>query len=237
MELLTVGILGLAGAGLFSVVCRINYMTKRTKDMVFFQHFALGLGLFGVLVLPQAYSTLSLLIGVLLFLLMGTPRWRNGAPPGTVEPPEPRTEVSPPRDIGGPLMHRVSEEVTSDPRRRCDAGAGAGIRDPADADGLARGPRADAGHRPAGILVHRAATVRQRARPRLLDVRAQRRQRGVQASEQRHARAEPRALAWRALRSGCDLRRARARRRAGGRDGAPAAVHGRASAARTWHAR
>lgn len=79
-------------AALWSVLCRINHMQYRvTLDSVFLQHAALGLGLFSALVLPANYALMCLAAGVLVFLLSGAARWKDGAPegitkPGAVEP-------------------------------------------------------------------------------------------------------------------------------------------------------
>lgn len=68
-------------AGCWAVLCRIKSMHPRsTLPRVFWQHFALGLGLFAGILLPAAFGVLSVSAGVLLYLLLGMPRWRFGAP-------------------------------------------------------------------------------------------------------------------------------------------------------------
>lgn len=73
----------LIGAALWSLLCRINHMKYgRTKLLVFVQHASLALALFAGLVFPPEIATPSIVAGVLVFLLMGSSRWRHGPPPG-----------------------------------------------------------------------------------------------------------------------------------------------------------
>lgn len=74
-------------AALWSVLCRVEKMKHRvTLDSVFLQHAALGLGLFSALVLPATYALMCLAGGVFVFLAMGAPRWKDGAPQGITKP-------------------------------------------------------------------------------------------------------------------------------------------------------
>ena len=74
-------VLGLVA--LWSVLCRVNHMQRGVTDpVVFWQHFALGLGVAGLLVLPPPWGRLALVAGLMAFLLAGGYRWRHGAPEG-----------------------------------------------------------------------------------------------------------------------------------------------------------
>ncbi len=67
-----------------SIVCRVIHMHPGvTTTHVFVQHFVIGVGMLGLLVLPTPYGGLSAALGVFIYLLMGSGRWRFGAPPGT----------------------------------------------------------------------------------------------------------------------------------------------------------
>lgn len=71
----------LIASSLWSVICRINHMKSgRTKMLVFVQHFLLGIGMFGGLILQAPYAKFSMACGVTIFLLLGAGRWRHGAP-------------------------------------------------------------------------------------------------------------------------------------------------------------
>lgn len=71
-------------SAIWSIICRVRYMDpKRTRRAVFIQHAALALGLFGALLLPSPHSKLGLVAGVFIFLLLGSSRWKHGAPKGT----------------------------------------------------------------------------------------------------------------------------------------------------------
>jgi hypothetical protein len=61
-------------------------MNKDTSNIVFYQHFALALGLFASLWFHE-YAIHMLSGGVLVFLVMGASRWFHGAPPGIQRPP------------------------------------------------------------------------------------------------------------------------------------------------------
>lgn len=71
-------------ASIVSLVCRVAKMhSGRTKFGVFLQHAGLALALFGALFLPSEHAKAAMAAGVLLFLLLGSRRWADGAPPGT----------------------------------------------------------------------------------------------------------------------------------------------------------
>lgn len=79
--------LALTLAAIWAVVCRINAMQAGvTRVAVFAQHAILGLALFGGLLLPPDWGRAALVAGVAIYLLMGSPRWRDGAPEGTRKP-------------------------------------------------------------------------------------------------------------------------------------------------------
>lgn len=81
---------GLVVAGIcWSVVCRVIQMHPGvTTTHVFVQHATLGIGMLGGAVLPHPWGALSMALGVFVFLLMGSGRWRFGAPDGTlINPP------------------------------------------------------------------------------------------------------------------------------------------------------
>lgn len=81
---------GLLAAAAWSVLCRIYHMQIGvTRFVVVLQHAALGLGLFGALVLPPPWAKLALSAGVAAFLLASAGRWRLGAPADTQKPAPP----------------------------------------------------------------------------------------------------------------------------------------------------
>jgi hypothetical protein len=73
-------------AAAWSTLCRVRLMMHGvTRIEVFLAHFCIFLGLAAALLWP-AYGRLSLGAGILAFFLLGTHRWRNGAPEGTRKP-------------------------------------------------------------------------------------------------------------------------------------------------------
>lgn len=77
----------------FMIACRIDKMVRGvTLAMVFYQHAALAAGLFGSFLLTftrhAAWSTASVVAGVVVFLALSVQRWRHGAPEGTTRPGE-----------------------------------------------------------------------------------------------------------------------------------------------------
>lgn len=89
MDHLSPVVFSLTVLAIWSILCRVNHMSKRTKGIIFYQHAALACGLFAALVVPYAYALHSVVIGVVLFLLLGSSRWKDGTPPGTSNPPNP----------------------------------------------------------------------------------------------------------------------------------------------------
>lgn len=68
---------------LWSVLCRLAMLPPAKRTLLAAgQLFALGLGLFGALVLPGIDGRASLAIGVAVFLAAGAHRWRSAAPGG-----------------------------------------------------------------------------------------------------------------------------------------------------------
>ena len=102
LSLLTIGV---AAAGIWSVICRITVMRPgETRMQVVIQHFVLAIGLFSVLVWSvnweffrefgaggwvidmlsrREVGALVLVTSVLIFLLLSAHRWRWRAPDGT----------------------------------------------------------------------------------------------------------------------------------------------------------
>lgn len=75
-------------AAIWSVLCRIHKMDPGvTHPLVFLQHAVLGLGLFAALMAPPPWGKAGLVMGVLLFLLASSKRWKLGAPAGTERTP------------------------------------------------------------------------------------------------------------------------------------------------------
>ena len=73
-----------AVAVLWSILCRVNLLQRGvTEPIVFWQHMILASGVLSALLLPPPWGRLMLVLGVLLYLLAGSSRWRTGAPPGT----------------------------------------------------------------------------------------------------------------------------------------------------------
>lgn len=116
MDIMTALQLGLAAAGIWSLLCRISQMQPdRTRGAVFLQHGALAVGmalagastidtywlrsigagnwLIELLAVPH-FGTTALMGAVVVYLLMGAPRWRDGAPAGTNKPSEPPSQGS-----------------------------------------------------------------------------------------------------------------------------------------------
>jgi len=81
-------LLALSVAVFWAVLCRVNQMKLGiTRPAVFLQHALLGMGAAGVILLPAPYDKVSILLGVLVFLAVGSVRWKDGAPPGINKPP------------------------------------------------------------------------------------------------------------------------------------------------------
>jgi hypothetical protein len=79
---------GLLMGCFWSVLCRLATLApSRTTRLVALQHAALGLGVFGAMVLPLSYNHAALAIGLSLYMLAGAKRWKSG-PPGDLADPE-----------------------------------------------------------------------------------------------------------------------------------------------------
>lgn len=71
----------------WAVACRLYLMhPTETRPAVAAAHFALGVGVASALFLPGKWGDAGLAMGVLMFLLAGSHRWRDGAPEGTRRP-------------------------------------------------------------------------------------------------------------------------------------------------------
>lgn len=81
-------LVALSVAVFWTVLCRVRLMKPGvTRPAVFFQHALLGMGAIGVILLPAPYDKVSILLGVFVFLAVGSVRWKDGAPPGINKPP------------------------------------------------------------------------------------------------------------------------------------------------------
>lgn len=78
----------LVAVGLVVIFCRISYMSRATFTAVRVQHVLLFAGLLWSLIVPPDYAALSVIGGVVAFLLLSAPRWRHGAPEDTTRPGE-----------------------------------------------------------------------------------------------------------------------------------------------------
>lgn len=83
-------------SGVFSMMCRINWMSKNTRPGVFYQHLILAVALFAVpivMILARVshdpngteYALLLLSAAVVAYIMIGAQRWRHGAPEGTLK--------------------------------------------------------------------------------------------------------------------------------------------------------
>ncbi len=79
---------GLAIAGMFSIVCRLQGMSRDTLPTVRWQHALLFAGLLWSIVVPREFAALPVLGGVVAALLLGAERWKDGPPAGTSRPRE-----------------------------------------------------------------------------------------------------------------------------------------------------
>jgi hypothetical protein len=90
MTILTIVTASVLGAAIWAVLCRINKMQhRRTSALVFAQHAVLGASLFLAVLVPPQWALLTLGAGVFVFLLLGSGRWRDGAPDGIKTAPAP----------------------------------------------------------------------------------------------------------------------------------------------------
>jgi hypothetical protein len=78
-------------AGFWAMMCRINQMSRHTLDAVAWQHIQLATGFaatpvawyLGGPVEGQMWALLTILVSVVAYVLIGSVRWRDGAPIGT----------------------------------------------------------------------------------------------------------------------------------------------------------
>jgi hypothetical protein len=71
-------------AALWSIVCRVNSLRSgRTQTSVFVQHVVLAMGLLGGVLLTPEAAKASMSAAVAVYLLIGSRRWKHGAPAGT----------------------------------------------------------------------------------------------------------------------------------------------------------
>lgn len=75
---------------LWSILCRLAMLPPAKRTLLpAVQLFALGLGLFGGLMLPGTGGRAALAVGVAAFLAAGAHRWRFGAPGSLAGQPSP----------------------------------------------------------------------------------------------------------------------------------------------------
>ena len=65
---------------LFSLICRLNAMSRATPRLIAWQHEQLACALVMSLVLPPGIGNAVAVIGIATYLLMGAARWRHGPP-------------------------------------------------------------------------------------------------------------------------------------------------------------
>ncbi len=97
IELVQWAVGALCATGVGTMVCRINHMSPNTKPEVVLQHIVLAIGFFAVPVVAfiaqsqfgssgAEWSLLVILVAIFVYLLLGSHRWRYGAPAGTIKP-------------------------------------------------------------------------------------------------------------------------------------------------------
>lgn len=67
----------------WAVLCRASHMTHRTLPRIRWQHGLLNAAAVLSLIVPGDWRAAVIAAGVLAFLLLGSARWRDGAPAGT----------------------------------------------------------------------------------------------------------------------------------------------------------
>lgn len=83
-EFIVAATLPLVLSTLVALVCRIGHMQLGvTKMSIFLQHGALAVAVFSCIFLPPQSALTLVLLGLVLFLAIGSPRWRRGAPKDT----------------------------------------------------------------------------------------------------------------------------------------------------------
>ena len=73
----------------YAVICRLRHMDNRTWWVIRVQHCALATGAIFSAVVPSDWSGVSLGAGLVIFLALGSPRWRYGVPGSKATPPPP----------------------------------------------------------------------------------------------------------------------------------------------------
>lgn len=73
----------------YAVICRLRHMDNRTWWVIRVQHCALATGAIFSSVVPEEWSGVSLGAGLVIFLALGSPRWRDGVPGNSPTPPPP----------------------------------------------------------------------------------------------------------------------------------------------------
>ncbi len=77
----------LCAVGVVAMMCRVAKMSKETRETVAWQHIQMGMGFAATPVVwyfaDAAWALLMLAASVVVYVLMGTSRWRDGAPAGT----------------------------------------------------------------------------------------------------------------------------------------------------------
>ena len=77
----------LCGVGVVAMACRVAKMSLHTREMVAWQHIQMGMGFAATPVVwyfaDAAWALLMLAASMVVYVLMGTSRWRDGAPAGT----------------------------------------------------------------------------------------------------------------------------------------------------------
>lgn len=92
---------GLGLASIWSILCRVSQMKSGvTRPIVFVQHALLALAVMAYLLFPRLGPT-ALLAGISAFLLLGSHRWKDGAPEGTKAGPRRLTAQEARNVVGG----------------------------------------------------------------------------------------------------------------------------------------
>jgi hypothetical protein len=79
----------------YAVICRLRHMDAKTWWVIRVQHCVLAAGAIFSAVVPADWSGVSLGFGLVAFLVLGSPRWRDGVP-GTAPPPPPPAVITHP---------------------------------------------------------------------------------------------------------------------------------------------
>lgn len=71
----------------YAVICRLRYMDRNTWWVIRGQHCLLAAGAIFSVVVPEEWAGVSLGAGLVIFLALGSPRWRDGVPGKSPPPP------------------------------------------------------------------------------------------------------------------------------------------------------